>query len=403
MRKKNNIFWFQKIKTYLRVLQKKFETLSATEKKAWQNILFSVEGQRTFNLEGSEATLEQMKYAEENIVSESIEEYKAINIKQIFQKIWNQKLNDQKQPLTVKNVLEIWRGLKLFSNDKTKNNTRDKMQSKYNWAYIWNENKPIYFLDPAKITNELNWWVKFFNNLTLPEMKSNTQSEICWILHHYFEQIHPFPDGNGRVGRLLISLFLSKYNLWIKNWICPISFLLYQKRSDYIAGLNFSKNEILQKNGKTSENFWQVATYDDQKNYFSNLKYDAIARNQYLETMDKFFLEIIRKTKTAISKYQIQKIKVKEKIDLFVTLSKTNKIIFFKKTPDKKIIFLSLIFSQLVCSEKEITKKLACNSQTTQKIMRTLRKNFREAKYKGQTFYINVKLEEHFGLRISKW
>lgn len=62
----------------------------------------------------------------------------------------------------------------------------------------------VYIPPPADhLDHLLSAWERFANDdQTLPALIQ------CALLHAQFEMIHPFYDGNGRVGRLLLSLFL---------------------------------------------------------------------------------------------------------------------------------------------------------------------------------------------------
>jgi len=56
---------------------------------------------------------------------------------------------------------------------------------------------------PPEMHDALAQWERFLHDRgTLPDLVQ------CALMHEQFEAIHPFLDGNGRVGRLLITLFL---------------------------------------------------------------------------------------------------------------------------------------------------------------------------------------------------
>jgi Fic family protein len=56
------------------------------------------------------------------------------------------------------------------------------------------------------------------------------------LVHAQFETIHPFPDGNGRVGRALIHTVLTRRGL-TSEAILPVSLVLATLQDEYIAGL----------------------------------------------------------------------------------------------------------------------------------------------------------------------
>jgi len=75
---------------------------------------------------------------------------------------------------------------------------------------------------PDKIKQLMDEFVRFINlEDDIPHLIRAS------LLHYQFETIHPFFDGNGRIGRMLITLYL----LWKKLILRPVLFLsIYLKR-----------------------------------------------------------------------------------------------------------------------------------------------------------------------------
>jgi Fic family protein len=73
----------------------------------------------------------------------------------------------------------------------------------------------------------LDSWEKFLHQRdTMPDLVQ------CALMHEQFEAIHPFLDGNGRVGRLLITLFLMERGR-LSQPLLYLSAYIEKHRQDY--------------------------------------------------------------------------------------------------------------------------------------------------------------------------
>ncbi len=57
------------------------------------------------------------------------------------------------------------------------------------------------------------------------------------IAHARFEEIHPFPDGNGRTGRALVHTLWAKHGLITRHSVVPFSVGLARRQTNYYAAL----------------------------------------------------------------------------------------------------------------------------------------------------------------------
>ena len=136
-----------------------------------------------------------------------------------------------------------------------------------NWIGGSMPSTAVYIPPPhTEVTECLSDFEKFINN---EEIDTPDLIKIA-ILHYQFESIHPFLDGNGRIGRLLIPLYiqskgmLEKSCLYISDYIERNKDTYYdmltrvRTNNDMIGWIKFFLEAVIETSKTAKEKFRNV-------------------------------------------------------------------------------------------------------------------------------------------------
>ena len=150
------------------------------------------------------------------------------------------------------------------------------------------------------------------------------------IAHAQFETIHPFPDGNGRVGRILITLLL-RYRGLLETPVLALPYFFkryqetyYEKLNDYhrgeveswihffLEGVIETAKELIKISSKTKE------IYDDDLAKIENMDKRGIENN--LKVINNLIDQPVVNSQTIEDWIGLSRPNVQKVIDRFVNL-----------------------------------------------------------------------------------
>lgn len=190
------------------------------------------EANKSNKIEGTKTSIEEDLLPVEDIVPEKRDDQQEVHnyIKALNYGI--KRISDDDFPLCNRLICEIHK--LLLSGVRGKYKTPGEMRKSQNWIGGSKPSDAVYvppnIVDLPDLMSDLE---KFINvdNWNVPNL-----IKIA-ILHYQFETIHPFLDGNGRIGRLIIPLYLLDKNMLSKPCLY-ISDFFEKHRTEYYDALN---------------------------------------------------------------------------------------------------------------------------------------------------------------------
>lgn len=189
-------------------------------------------------IEGTQTSIEESLSEEKNVDPEKRDDWKEVNN---YVNAMNFAIHELKKiPLSnrlLKSVHKI-----LLSSARGETKLPGEFRSSQNWIGGSNLSNAV-FIPPShvELADLMGDLELFLNN---SEIMTPHIVKIA-IAHYQFETIHPFLDGNGRIGRLLIALYLVTTGI-LDQPLLYISNYFERNRSEYYEKLTSvrGKNEL---------------------------------------------------------------------------------------------------------------------------------------------------------------
>lgn len=223
-----------------------------------------IEANKSSRIEGTRTTVEEDLLDVTDINPEKRDDWEEV---QNYVKATNYGVEKIKEgfPVCTRLIREI-HGI-LMQGVRGEHKTPGEFRTSQNWIGGSMPSTAVYVPPPhTEIAECLSDFEKFINN---EEIDTPDLIKIA-ILHYQFESIHPFLDGNGRIGRLLIPLYiqskgmLEKSCLYISDYIERNKNIYYdmltrvRTHNDMIEWIKFFLEAVIETSKTAKEKFRKV-------------------------------------------------------------------------------------------------------------------------------------------------
>ena len=223
-----------------------------------------IEANKSSRIEGTRTTVEEDLLDIKDINPEKRDDWEEV---QNYVKATNYGVERIKNgfPVCTRLIRELHKIL--MQGVRGEHKTPGEFRTSQNWIGGSMPSNAVYVPPPhTEIAECLTDFEKFINN---EEIDTPDLIKIA-ILHYQFESIHPFLDGNGRIGRLLIPLYiqskgmLEKSCLYISDYIERNKDTYYdmltrvRTHNDMIAWIKFFLEAVIETSKTAKDKFRNV-------------------------------------------------------------------------------------------------------------------------------------------------